>query len=118
MPGKYTTLTGLWSKDTQRGQVLSCKLTPATRDKIRAALDGVPDPAELVVFVNDRRDKDTSPTHTLVVAVSEPRPGGGTGAAPQAARESKPVPAAAQRVLEAFPEASLPEDEDPIPFGG
>ena len=53
----YSNLTGLWAKDTKRGQVLSAKLTDATRQKITAALDGAPDGAQLVVFTNEKRDK-------------------------------------------------------------
>jgi hypothetical protein len=64
---KYTSLTGLWSRDTARGVVLSAKLTDATKQAIRAAIDE-PGDGELVVFTNDKRDNEKSPTHRLVIS--------------------------------------------------
>jgi hypothetical protein len=83
----YTNITGLWEKDTKRGKVLSAKLSPASRQKL---LDALADPDKLleaVVFVNDRRDKDSSPSHNLVLVEQ---------GAPRTAQEPREAPASPQ----------------------
>ena len=115
MAGQTTRITGLWSKDTSRGVVLSAALKPEAKAALLKALD-TDDLLEVVVFVNDRRDKDSSPTHNLCI-------GAGRARTAQEPREAEPAPADAGTPVrgkawrgEAGTSPKSADDEDSTPF--
>ena len=70
MAHSYVELSGLWKKDTKRGEVLSARLTPAVRQKIATALldtEGLT--VELVVFPTNHASTPKSPTHKLLFGI-------------------------------------------------
>lgn len=74
MAASYLELSGLWSKSTARGEVLTARLTPAVRQQILSALtasDGLA--ADLVVMPSKYR-MGKLPTHTLLVSIDRPAP--------------------------------------------
>jgi len=119
MSKRYVNITGLWQRDSQRGTILSGGLTPDTLDKLRSVLA---DPdinvnSQLVVFVNDKKKHDRSPTHNLVVSIDDEPYSGKTGAS-QSAPPRTPAPAYAAHNANARPSREGDEnfDKDPLPF--
>lgn len=111
MAKEYVPISGLWSRKTSRGEVLSAALNPATRQKLVAALLDESKQYELTIFVNDRADKPTSPSHNLVLTVQNPR----------LAVEASPEPRATtaeERLFagKAFQGQARPKVDDGIPF--
>lgn len=70
--GNLIRISGLWQKDTRSGPVLSAQLKPDARKALLEALAG-DDDAEIVVFVNGKRDRDSSPTHNLCLSIGNGR---------------------------------------------
>ncbi len=98
MSSTYTSITGLWARETKRGTVISAALKPDVREKLLAALADPDALLEVVVFQQDRRENERSPTHSLVIArqdspkkaPGEPQDERGRGSEEPAERAAKP----------------------------
>jgi len=120
-------ICGMWARDTKRGKVISVALTQAIADQLVAVIQGSPN-GELVLFENDRRDKDSSPTHNLCVGVGKgartpQEPRAATGMPEQAETGERRAPAQRQAGTGGFgddfirnPAPKRELDADDIPF--
>lgn len=77
MPKRYVRICNLWGKDTARGYIISAQANGETLDALRIAvaeLASAPGKSELVIFPNDKRKHERSPTHSLVLALEDDTP--------------------------------------------
>jgi hypothetical protein len=120
MAGQLTRISGLWLKDTNRGPVISGGLKPDARAAILKALENPDDLFEIVIFQNDRRDKDTSPTHNLCIGAGRAR----TAQEPRAEKPAtydrqEPVRGPVEQTSSFPPHAGVDakvDDPDDLPF--